>query len=120
MSILKKIHKLVFINFEHEISRDEKYLKTIVSDETCFRKDNDNRIPSKNTKYICRVSLQIQSVYYSLIDNIDEIEYYPQVLLEQCVYKHFSNNTIVHPDLEFTDNEPDSEEEINENTAFDE
>ena len=37
-------------------------------------------------------------------------------------YKHFFNNTIVHPYLEFTDAEPDSEseEEINEDTTFDE
>ena len=59
-------------------------------------------------------------------DNIDEIEYYAQVLLEQCVYKVFSNNILIHKDLDFTDTEPDSvsndesEEEINENTTFDE
>ena len=55
-------------------------------------------------------------------DNKDNIKYYPQVLLEQCVYKYFSNNTIVHQDLEFTNTKPDSEseEEINENTTFDE
>ena len=54
-----------------------------------------------------------------------DMKYYPQVLIEQYVYKTFSNNTIIHPDLEFTDSEPDSEsnnsneseEEINENTV---
>ena len=56
------------------------------------------------------------------------IRYYPQVLLEQCGYRFFSNNTLFHPDLQFTNSEPDfesndsdeSEEEINENTVFDE
>ena len=116
-------------NFMYE-SRGEEYLKTIVSDETCFRKSKDNKtniIPNENTNYICGVLLQIQSVYYSMKDNGD-IRYYPQVLIEQCGYKTFSNNVLFHPDLEFTDTEPDSqpndsdvsEEEINENTVFDE
>ena len=79
-----------------------------------------------NTKYKCRVSLQIQSVYYNMKEK--DIKYYPQVLIEQCACKTFSNNTIIHRDLEFTDFEPDSgsndsdesEEEINENTVFNE
>ena len=50
----------------------------------------------------------------------DDIKYYPQVLLEQCGYKPFSNNVLFHADLELTDTEPDSEEEINENTVLDE
>ena len=55
----------------------------------------------------------------------DDIVYYPQVLIEQCRYRVFSNNTLIHPDLVFTDTERDesdeSEEEvINENTVFDE
>ena len=44
-------------------------------------------------------------------DNKNDIENYPQVLLEKCVYKYFNNNTLVHQDLEFTDTEPDSEYE---------
>ena len=113
-------------NFKYESNRDEEYLKTIVSDETCFRENKANRIPNENTKYTYRVLLQIQSVYYSMEDNIDEIEYYAQVLLEHYVYKVFSNNILIHKDLVFTDTEPDSEsndeseEEINENTMFDE
>ena len=56
-----------------------------------------------------------------LSDDNDNIKYYAQVLLEQCIYKIFSNNTLIYSDLEFTDTEPDSEEEeINENTVFDE
>ena len=66
-------------------SRGEEYLKTTVSNETCFRKNQDNKaniIPNENTKYTCRVLLQIQFVYYSMKDNDDDIRYYPQVLLE--------------------------------------
>ena len=53
--------------------------------------------------------------------NKDGIEYYPQLLLEQCACKRFINNTIFHPDFEFTDSETDleSEEEVNENTVLD-
>ena len=57
-------------------------------------------------------------------DDNDDIVYYPQVLLEQRGYRLFSNNKLIYPDLSFTDSEPDdsdeSEEEINENTVFDE
>ena len=74
--------------------------------------------------YNCRVLLQIQSVYYSMKDK-DDIKHYPQVLIEQCVYRVFSNNTIIHPDLILGDSEPNDndeseEEEINENKVFDE
>ena len=50
----------------------------------------------------------------------DDVKYYPQILLDQCVYRLFSNNTVIYSDLEYTDTEPDSEEEFNEDTAFDE
>ena len=57
-----------------------------------------------------------------LSDDNGDIVYYPQVLLEQCGYSFFSNNKLIHPDLIFTDSEPDdngeSEEEINENTII--
>ena len=84
-------------------SKGEEYLKTNVSDETCFRKSKVNKtniIPDKNTKNTFRVLLQIQSVYYSMKDNADDIKYYPQVLLEQCGYRPFSNNVLFHPDLD--------------------
>ena len=50
----------------------------------------------------------------------DNIIYYPQLLSDQCIYKHFIYNPIFHPDLDFTDTESDSksvEEEVNENTV---
>ena len=55
-------------------------------------------------------------------DGKDGISYYPQLLLEQCVWKRFINYTIFHPNLVFTDTEPESEseEEINEDTVLDE
>ena len=84
-----------------------------MSDETCFRKDKNNKIntiPNENTKYNCRVLLQIQSVSYSMKDKdilSDDIKSYPQVLIEQCGYKVFSNNTIIYPDLIFSCSESD-------------
>ena len=55
-----------------------------------------------------------------LSDDNDNIKYYAQVLLEQCVYKIFSNNALIYSDLLFTDTEPhaESEEQINESTVF--
>ena len=60
-----------------------------------------------------------------LSDDNGNIVYYPQVLLEQCGYRLFSNNKLIHPDLIFTDSKPnpepdESEEEFNENTVCDE
>ena len=55
------------LNYFTYESKVEEYLKRIISDETCFVKDNKtNIIPNENTKYTCRVLLQIQSVYYSM------------------------------------------------------
>ena len=87
-----------------------------MSNEKCFIKDKGNKtntIPDENTKYSCRVSLQIQSVCYSmedkyiLNDDNDDIRYYPQVLIEQCGYRPFPKNILIDPDLKFTDSEPD-------------
>ena len=48
-------------NFTYE-SKCEDYLKTIVSDETCFIKDNKTKIiPNENTKYNCTVKYKILS-----------------------------------------------------------
>ena len=123
------------------VRKGEEYFKATVSNETCFKEDikanltlkedkvipNEGKAiftPNESVMYTCRALLQIQSIFFNMKDNKDEIGYYPQLLLEQCVCKRFFNNTIFHPDLEFTDTESDSdsesEEEINENTAFDE
>ena len=115
--------KIDLNNFAYE-SKGEEYLKTKVSDEACFRKDKDkeiNAIPNKNTKYNCRVLLQIQSVYYSMENK--NIKYCPQVLIEQCGYRVFSNDKLIDPEHIFTNSEPDdsdeSEEEFNENNVCD-
>ena len=78
--------------------------------------------PKEDVMYIGRALLQIQSVLFNMRDTKNDISCYPQLLLKQCVCKRFINNVIFHPDLEFTDTEPDSEseEEINENTVLDE
>ena len=77
--------------------------------------------PREDVMYTCRALLQMQSVFFNMKDKKNDISYYPQLLLEQCVCKRFINNIIFHPNLEFTDTEPDSEseEEINENTVLD-
>ena len=74
--------------------------------------------------YTCRALLQIQSIFFKIKDKKDDISYYPQLLLQQCVCKRFINNVVFHSDLEFTDTEPESEseseEENNESTVLDE
>ena len=62
---IEKKLKIDLNNFTYE-SKDEEYLKTKVSDKTCFRKNKDDKtniIRNENTRYNCRVLLQIQSVY---------------------------------------------------------
>ena len=121
--------------------KGESYFKIKVTDETYFKenikptlilkegkvtpKESDvNFIPKGNVMYTGRALLQIQSVFFKIKDKNDDISYYPQLLLQQCVCKRFINNIIYHPDLEFTDTEPESEseseEEINESTVLDE
>ena len=101
-------------NFTYE-SKGEEYLKTKVSDEICFRKNKDDKtniIPNENTKYNCRVLLQIQSAYYSMKNKdilSDDITYH-HVLIEQCGYRVFSNNKLIHSDLIFTDSESDDDD----------
>ena len=108
------------------------HTKATVSDETSFKEDikptlilkegkviskEGKVIPKEDVMYACRALLQI--IYY-IIHYPHNIIYYPQLLSDQCIHKHFINNPIFHPDLEFTDTEPDSksvEEEVNENTV---
>ena len=55
-----KILNIDLDNYMYEDKKDDIYLKTKVSDETCFRKDKDkttNTIPNEKTKYNCRVLL---------------------------------------------------------------
>ena len=110
-----------------------------VNDETCFKekikstlilkegkvapKESDTSFtPKENVMYFCRVVFQIQSFFFKIKYENDSISYYPQLLLQQYICKRFINKVIFHPDLEFTDTEPEleSEEEINESTVLDE
>ena len=119
--------------------KDESYFKIKVADKTRFkehanptlkegkitpRESDVNFIPKENVMYSCRALLQIQSAFFKIKDKIDDISYYPQLLLQQSACKQFINKVIFHPDLEFTDTEPESEseseEEINESTVLDE
>ena len=121
--------------------KGESYFEIKVTDETCFKenikptsvlkevkvisKESDvSFIPKENAMYTCRALLPIQSVFFKRKDKNDDISYYPQLLLQQCICKRFINKVIFHPDLEFTDTVPESEseseEEINESTVFDE
>ena len=91
-------------NCFYEDKRGEKYLKTILSNGIFFK---DNIIPKENTKYDCRVILGIQSAYYSKKDK-ENVKYYPQILLEKCIYRPFFDNVLIDSELEFSDNEPET------------
>ena len=59
---IRKILNIDLDNYMYEDKKDDIYLKTKVSDETCFREDKyktTNTIPNEKTKYNCRVLLQI-------------------------------------------------------------
>ena len=112
-----KILNIYLDNYSYEDNKGITYLKTKVSDETCFRKDKDkttNTILNEKAKYTCRVLLQIESVYYN---NNENKNYYPQVFLQSCRYTFIANNELILV-LDFTDTETEfeSEEEFNENT----
>ena len=127
--IFEDIHeklKIAFDDFAFLRNDGEEYFNIKVSNETYFKEDIKATVilkegkaiskegkaiftPNENTKYTCRALLQIQSVFFNMKDNSDDIRYYPQLLLEQCAYKRFINNTIFHPDLEFTSTERNSD-----------
>ena len=115
---IRKILNIGLDNYSYEDNKGIRYLKTKLSDETCFRKGKDkttNTIRNIKTKYNCRVLLQIQCVYY----NSKYGNYYPQVFLQSSRCTFITNNKLIHDDvLDFTDTEPEieSEEEFNENT----
>ena len=50
---------------------------------------------------------------------LEDIDYYPQVFLQDCRYTFFASNKLIHEALDFTDSEPESEfeEEFNEDAA---
>ena len=118
IDIFENVKEKLEIDLEscfYEDKRGEEYYKTIVSNGTFFR---DNIISKENAKYDCRIILQIQSFYYSIKDK-DNVKYYPQMLLEKCLYIPSSDNVLIDSELEFTDNDPDTEHdseiEFNEN-----
>ena len=85
-----------------------------MSDGTLFENDNSCIIPSKSTKYLCPVILQIQSVYHSTKDEDKDVEYHLRVLLNECCYEFFLDIRKVNPRLKHTNNpkpEPASESE---------
>ena len=86
-----------FNDYTYE-SKGEEYLRTKVNDETCFKEGKDIFTRTENINYICRALLHIQSVFFNMKDE-DDIRYSPQILLEQCVYKRFINNTTFYSEL---------------------
>ena len=92
------------------------YLKTKVYKRTHFNNKGwggTHIVPNKKTKYGCKPLLQVKSIYY-VQDNKKDIVYHLQIRLEQCEYKDFIEYNIVHKDFMFTDSEPESEEDFND------
>ena len=116
LSILRKKLSITLNDFTFG-KNDGSYFKIKVTDETCFKENikpnlilKEGKVtPKENVMYTCRILFQIQSVFFEIKDKKDDIIYYPQLLLDQCAYNCFINKVIFHSDLEFTDNEPESE-----------
>ena len=119
VNIFKYIGEKLEINLLHRYSSEsgaDIYLKTKVYKRTHFNKKGCGEthiIPNKKTKYECKPLLQIQSIYYVQDDKKDTV-YHPQMRLEQCGYKDFIESNIAQKDFMFTDSEPESEEEFND------
>ena len=129
--ILKKKSGFDHIDYVYEIpTTGFEYLKTAVSKNSLFDKDNFCLIPNSNAKYLCNVALQVQSVYPSTKDKDQDVRYYLQVLLDQCCYEVFvdTRKNDQHLKCEKLDSclkckkkpESESEPEYNEDTVFDE
>ena len=92
------------------------YLKTRIYKRTWFNKKGCRDIhivANKNTKYECKLLLQIHSIYYEQ-EGKKNIFCYPQMRLEQCGYKDFIKYNIAHKDFMFADSEPESKEQFND------
>ena len=116
--IFNHIEEILGLALEDPIYKSQfnHYLKTKIYKRTCFKKkgcEGDHILPNKNTKYECKPLLQILSIYYSQEDK-KHIFYYPQIRLEECGYKDLIECNIAHKDFMFTDSEPESEEEFND------
>ena len=103
-------------NFTYQSKMNNYYLRTKIYKRTRFNKNGCRDIhivPNKNTKCECKPLLQMQSIYYAQEDKKDTF-YYPQIRLKQCGCKDFIEYNIAHKDFMFTDSEPESEEEFND------
>ena len=117
-NIFKHIEVKLDIALQNPIYKSEinHYLRTKTYKRTCFNKKgcrDVHIVPNKNTKYECEPLLQIQSTDYVKL-KIKNVFYYPQIQLEQCGYKDFIEYNIAHKDFIFTDSEPKSKEEFND------
>ena len=103
--------KKIKIDLEEYIycSGVDNYLGAKVYKKACFNKKGCKDfilVPDENAKDECKPLLQIQSIYYVLEDK-EDIAYYPQILVAQGGYKIFIEYNIAHKDFVFTDTEPE-------------
>ena len=98
-------------------NRGIEYIKTTVSNNTLFLRDNYYETPDKNIKYLCHVILVMKSVYHSTKDKDKDVIYYPQVLLDSPLKpkKKIGARLKKHKK-----NSESDEPEINEDTVLDE
>ena len=116
--IFSHIEEKLSIALENPIYKGEinHCLRTKIYKRTCFIKkgyEDGHIVPNKNTKHECKPLLQILSIYYAKEDK-RVIFYYPQTRLEQCGCKDFIEYNIAYKDFMFTDIEPESEQEFND------
>ena len=102
------------IKFQSQPIYENKYLKAKVREFNGNIKTNflGNNVPNENTYYTCIACITLDSVLKMNKKN------YPQVYLEECMYKVNQIRTprFINIELE-TDSEPDVEADLDSNTA---
>ena len=102
------------IKFHSQPIYENKYLKAKVREFNGNIKTNflGNNVPNENTYYTCIACIALDSVLKMNKKN------YPQVYLEECMYKVKQIRTprFINIELE-TDSEPDVEADLDSNTA---
>ena len=114
MTIKEKISNLINKNFDSDPVYKDKYINTKIRSYnndifTNFRNidDKNNKLPEENKPYKCVSLISLDSIV-----KIDK-KYYPQTLLQECVYKVINKkveNIITNFDLSNeSENESDNE-----------
>ena len=121
--ILKKIKRLMGINFESKTTYDDKYMNTKIKTyrdniiTNFYNKNGPKKIPEEKVPHKCLSIIILDSVIYAYE------KYYPQVFLEECKYMRENVKTKNYIGMELeseSDSDSDRDNGIYINTDNDE